>query len=238
MATTIDNLSAADRAEFTKRLSVYGLDHSAIVQPDLVVPAHTTMTLSASNPRSFARPHMLTTNSIDQLKSWIGVPDHLFAAGHLDRSLIHLPTAAPPVLAAEHVAAARTIESTTELAARTVEPTAALEAVTAPTATLSVARTLTAAHLNNIRAATSAFLFGDSSLVANYKDWIGRLYPSMQIIFWPFFTITVNAGSVLTIGPGQNVLCAWTIIIHAGGMVNAPYGNLKVDSVSLQKVSP
>jgi hypothetical protein len=231
MATTIDTLSAADRADFTKRLNVYGLDHSAIVQPDLVVPANTTMTLSASDPRSFARPHMLTTSSIDQLKSWIGVPDHLFTAGHLDRTLVRLPTAAPPELTARPVVTAAP-------ATRAIESSAALEAVIAPTATLSVAQTLTAAHLNNIHTATSAFLFGDSSLVANYKDWIGRLYPSMQIIFWPFFTITVNAGSVLTIGPGQNVLFAWNIIIHAGGMVNAPYGNLKVESTNLQKVSP
>jgi hypothetical protein len=227
MATTIDTLSAADRADFQKRLTVYGLDPTAVLQPDLVVPANTTMTLSASDAKSFTRPHLLNTSSVDELKSWIGVPDTLYSAGHLDRTQIRLPTAAAP--AAAPVAA---------IATRAIEPEAMIATAATSAANLSAVSALSAVQLSNVHTATSAYLFGDSSLVSGYKEQITKLFPSMQIIFWPFFTITVNAGSVLTIGAGQNVLFAWKIIIHNGGMVHAPYGNLKVEATNLQKVSP
>jgi hypothetical protein len=214
LPTTLDSLSAADSAEFEKRLSVYGLDASAVLQPDLVVPANTTMTLSASDPKSFMQPRLLNTTNLSELKTWIGIPDTLFQAGKLSRATIKLPTAVAPEIEA---------------------PVAERLAV-APVAGVDVARAaLPAAELANTRVAANAYLFGDSALVAGYKTAVEKLFPNFQIIFWPFLTITVNPGSILTIGPGQNVLFAWKIVIHEGGVVYAPHGNLKVDSVILQK---
>lgn len=94
---------------------------------------------------------------------------------------------------------------------------------------------LPAVQADDIRTSASAYLFGDTSLVASYKAVVEKYFGNFQIIFWPFLTITVNAGSVLVIGPGQNVLSAWRIIIHHGGLVYAPAGKLKVNSTILQK---
>lgn len=212
--TTLESLSAADNAEFVQRLSVYGLDASAVLQADLVVPAKTTMTLSASDPKSFMQPRLLNTTNLDELKAWIGIPDTLYQTGILSRATIKLPTSVAPEIRAP-VAESLTVASA-----------AAADAARAA---------LPAAELANLRTAASAYLFGDSALVAGYKTAVENLFPNFQIIFWPFFTITVNPGSILTIGPGQNILFAWKIVIYEGGLVYAPYGSLKVDSVILQQ---
>jgi hypothetical protein len=221
MATTLESLSAADRADFEKRLSTYGQDETAVLMPDLVVPAKTTMLLSGSDAKSFARPRVLSTKDLDELKSWIGVSDTMYQSGKLDRSLIRLPNTAAPKLME---AAVRAPSATVPNGGATVPNGAA-----APAA-------LSEENLDNVRTAAAAYLFGDSQLTASYKATVEKFFPDFQINFWPFLTITVNAGSILTIGPGQNVLCAWKIIINNGGMVYAPYGNLKLESTILQKI--
>ena len=87
MATTLDSLSAADRADFLKRMAVFGLDGSSVLQPDLIIPPKTNMTLSSTSPNSFLRPHLLTTSNLDELKSWIGIPDQHFQKGLLPNVL-------------------------------------------------------------------------------------------------------------------------------------------------------
>jgi hypothetical protein len=94
--TTVESLSEVDRADLTKRLSVYNLDPTAVIQPDLVVPANSTLTLSASDPKSFVQPHILSTSNLDTLKTWIGVPDTLYAAGKLERARTVLPKPVVP----------------------------------------------------------------------------------------------------------------------------------------------
>jgi hypothetical protein len=225
MATTLESLSAADSAAFQNRLSVYGLNESAVLQSDLVVPAKTTMMLSASDAKSFLRPRLLSTSNLDELKAWVGIPDRLFGTTELNRTTITLPTSVPPAVPAE-------------LAARATLAPAALEAgspVLAATTAEAARVALPAEHLVNLRTAAMAYIYGDSQLVAGWKTAVEQFFPNFQINFWPFFTITVNPGSILTIGPGQNVLFAWKIIIFQGGLVYAPYGSLKVESVVLQK---
>ena len=91
MATTFDSIPDAQRADFLKRLAIYGLGETSILQPDLVVPSKTTMTLSADT-RSFLRPHVLATTDLNELKNWIGVPDKRFKEGlHSAFSKIQIP---------------------------------------------------------------------------------------------------------------------------------------------------
>lgn len=216
MATTIDSIPANQRTDFEARLKVYGVDSTAVIQPDLVVPPGSTMTLSASDPKSFVKPHVLTTSSLPQLKSWIGIPDNLFQAGKLDRTTIPLPRAAVPL----------------SIPQREVVTAAAAQPITV----IGAPPHLPAQQLDDIRTAASAYLFGDTAVLNSaWQTTVEKYFVNFQIIYWLFFTITVNAGSVLFIGPGQNVLSAWRIVIHQGGMVYAPYGNLKVTSTVLQK---
>lgn len=195
MATTLASLSAADKTDFLQRLSTFGVTESAIQQTDLVVPAEQTVTLSATDAKSAVKPQILTTTNLDQLKTWIGVPDTLYTAKKLDVARVAVPKAA------------------------------------APTAAVS------AANLSDVHQAAYAYLFGQSTLAASYKATIEKYFKNFQIIFWPFYTITLNAGSTLVIGPGQNVLSAWKIIIHNGGKISAPHGNLKTSATILQKVA-
>jgi len=216
MATVIETIPAEERADFEGRLKVYGVNSTAVIQPDLVVPPGSTMTLSASDPKSFVKPHVLTTSSLAQLKSWIGVADTLFHAGKFDRNMIALPrSAVPPSIPQRGIVAG---------------------AGARPITAIGIAPTIPAQHLDDIRTAAAAYLFGDSqALNPAYQAAIEKYFVNFQILYWLFFTITVNAGSVLFIGPGQNVLSAWRIVIHQGGMVYAPHGNLKVTSTILQK---
>jgi hypothetical protein len=214
MATTLESLPDAERAEFLSRLDAYGLNESAVTHADLVVPANTTMTLAAGDAHSFVRPQLLNTTDLDTLKRWIGVPDSLYADDELARTHIALPTALP----AEMLTDRAPVEGRTSTA-ELIRPRVPVE------------------QLGNLRTAAAAYLFGDSQLVAAYKTPIETVFKGFQIIFWPFVTITVNAGSALTIGAGQNVLFAWRIVIHEGGLVFAPHGNLKTEAVILEKVA-
>ncbi|HTW82915.1 MAG TPA: hypothetical protein VMD91_02465 [Candidatus Sulfotelmatobacter sp.] len=163
---------------------------TAVAQADLVVPANSEMTLSVSDSKSAVKPQTLTTTSLSELKSWIGLPDTLYSAGKLDRAKVVMPKVAASALTAEATAA--------------------------------------------IRTAAAAYLFGESSSVSAYQSAIEKYFKNFQIIFWPFYTITVGANSTLTMGPGQNVLSAWKIVLEKGAKVKAAQGALKVDSVILQ----
>ncbi len=185
--TTLESLSAADQADFTKRLGTYGLNATAVIQPDLVVPANSKMTLSASDAKSFVKPHVLTTADLDVLKTWIGVPDTLYTAGKLDVAKVVQPKSATP-------------------------------------APITSAATATAAQLDDLATAASAYVFGRSNLTASYKSAVEKYFGNFQVSAWPFLTITVNAGGVLTIGPGQNVLVAWKVLVQAGGQISMPNG--------------
>ncbi len=104
MATTIDSLSASDKQDFLGRLSKFGLDASAILQPDLVVPPKSKLTLSLGSANSFTHPHVLVTKDIDELKQWIGLPDSAFQRGTLKS-----PPAPPPFRVANPQALERVV---------------------------------------------------------------------------------------------------------------------------------
>jgi hypothetical protein len=90
MTTTLDSLPADQRADFLKRLALYGLDETSILRPDLVIPPKTTLTLSTA-ANSFLRPHLLSTPDLDELKKWIGIPDQRFKQGLHEAPSAHIP---------------------------------------------------------------------------------------------------------------------------------------------------
>ncbi len=222
MATTLENLPDAQRAEFLSRLDVYGLDEAAVTHTDLVVPANTTMTLAAGDAHSFVRPQLLNTTDLDTLKRWIGLSDSLYHDEVLSRARVALPTALPAEMLVDR---------------EPVEARAAAAELARPEPAVAARPVVPVEQLANLRTAASAYLFGDSQLVSGFKEPIETTFKNFQIIFWPFLTVTVNAGSVLTIGAGQNVLFAWKIVIHEGGRVVSSHGNLKTEAVVLEKVA-
>ena len=212
MATTFDSIPDAQRADFLKRLAIYGLGETSILQPDLVVPSKTTMTLSADT-RSFLRPHVLATTDLNELKNWIGVPDKRFKEGlHSAFSKIQIPI--PKRLPA--APAARQVKKAPEVAGL-------------------VQRAYSAADFDRIRLATMSYLWGNSTHVSDFKSIVEEAIGEFQVAVWPFLTITVHTGAVLEIGGGANVLCAWKIIIQEGGQVRGLNSNLHVQCTILQK---
>jgi|SRR5581483_2903956 len=218
MATTLNSLSDADRSDFLKRLSLFGLDASSVLQPDLVVQPKTTMSLSAASPNSFLRPHMLTTSNLDELKRWIGIPDQHFASGLLTSTL----EAPPPISKA--------------LSAKLATPAVA-PAATALTGSVTTAaiKSISSKDMDNLRTAATSYIWGQTTASASYKSVIEAAFKNFQVAVWPFYTITVSAGSVLEIGSGPHVLCAWKIIIQQGGQVRGVGTNLHVQCTILEK---
>jgi hypothetical protein len=220
MPTTINSLNSADQSDFIKRLGLFGLDTSAITQPDLVVPSQSKLTLSTSGPNSFTHPHVLVSKNLDDVKKWIGIPDTYFQKGTL-RGI-----AAPPAL---RLAAPATAEAASPRASFTASILAG-EAATR-------ASRLTSTDLDTVRIGAISYIWGDSARASSYKAIAEQHFGEFQISIWPFFTIFVSAGSTLQLGPGHNVLCAWRITIQQGGII-ASSGGLTVQCTILQKTSP
>jgi hypothetical protein len=221
MATTLNSLSAADKADFLKRLAVFGLDGSSVLQPDLVVQPRTTLTLSSTSPNSFLRPHMLTTSNLDELKGWIGIPDQHFQKGLL-ASTMEAPPPISKALAGKFAAPIATFAS----------PVAATRAGTATNVAL---QGVTSKDMDSLRTAAMSYIWGQSSVSASYKTVVEAAFKNFQVAVWPFYTITVSAGSVLEIGSGPHVLCAWKIIIQQGGQIRGVGTNLHVQCTILEK---
>jgi hypothetical protein len=214
MATTFGSLSAADQADFRARMGIFGLNETHVIESDLVVPAKSTVTLSAKAPNSFLRPRLLATDNIDELKNWIGVDNQLIEKGKV---ISRLPIPSP----------LRQLPNSPAVAGRASAVAPAQLAGTPAVA-------LQSRELNDVRAAATAYLWGHSSSVASYKSLIETVFPNMQIVLWPLLTITVNRGAVLQLGPGQNALVAWKIVIESGGTIRGSDG-LTVRCTILQK---
>ena len=67
MATSIDSLSAADQADFQQRLTIFGLDTSAMLQPDLVVPGPVLIDSFGEQSSKFSPP---VTFSLSGCQYW------------------------------------------------------------------------------------------------------------------------------------------------------------------------
>ena len=192
MPTNINSLSAEGRADFLGRLGLFGLDASAIIQPDLVVPPRSKLSLSMGLTNSFVRPHVLVTRNLDDAKKWIGIPNE-----HFQRGILKARPAPSP------------------LRAMLQPPGIGRVASAAPLQ-------FTAAEQDTIRDAAVSYIWGNSASVANYKSVVEQLFGEFQFPIWIFLTITVTAGSTLVLGPGQNILCCWQITIEEGGSILVP----------------
>lgn len=179
----------------------------ADLKEELVVPPRAVVTLSAGRRASHCRPKMLQTGDLAELKRWIGVPDRAVKG----RCLLER---------SERTALAELRRPATQVAAGTFEAKAA-----------------TASQLEAIRAHARAYLYGDSTLVAEAKPLVERQFEAFLVALWLFTKIKVSAGSVLSFGPGANVLLAGELEIEEGGQV-VSYGPLTVRVSTLRKTAP
>jgi len=93
------------------------------------------------------------------------------------------------------------------------------------------------ARLDSLRAAARAYLFGDSSVVAEAKPLLQSRFEVFSALAWVFAKVKVSAGSVLAFGPGANVLLAGELEIEEGGQIVST-GSLTVCVGTLRKTKP
>lgn len=205
------DLKDEDRIDFEKRLTIYGLTSSSLLTDQFSTVPSTITPLYHGRIDSAFRPIVLKSSDFSDVAKWIGVPDSIFQ-NRAD------PVSSPAPL---------------EFLGRDLrKPNVDLPPADA-------VRKLTRADLSseqlmNIRTAARAYLRGDSKKVQDFKPWIEKVYPSIDVAIWPFLDIVVKSGSVLELGPGPNVLVAYSLTIEEGGLVRS-YGHLKVDATVIRK---
>lgn len=206
------------RREEVPNLDLYRLSDEDCSGDDLEVSSGSVVTLSAS-PRhaSAVRPRLLQTSDLDELKTWIGVPDAV-AKGRCAvdpdqrremRELCELCKEGESDESGESVALAQRLREGTDASAK----------------------------VDSIRAHAHSYLYGDSSLIAEAKPVIEGYFEAFAVPTWLFPKVKVASGSVLWFGPGANVLSASELEIEEGGRVIS-YGSLTVNVATLRKTTP
>jgi hypothetical protein len=228
----MDGPNEADRADFAKRLSLYGLDPDAVLAQTFNTVA-STVTRLHTGADSMLRPVILRTNNFNDVNRWIGVSDRVFdeiepfAEPPHPSKLKALRKGGAPLL---ERAAARSYEQRAT-AART--DIGRIEAAQQPAA----GDVRISDDTEIARDVARAFLYGDARKLQGHAVWLSTKFPAVEVAIWPILNVVVKSGSILEFGPGPHVLVACSVTIEAGGKIRAR-GNLKIDATMLQRTLP
>lgn len=214
------NQKAKSQEVLSRRLEQYCLTEEDLEkEEELVVPCRSFVALSGSAKHpSYRRPRILQTKSLDELKRWIGVDDRA-VKGHC---------LVGPDERREIRELCRLCVEVTKERVSPNEPVFATRVKSSPGA---------GSKVDAIRSHTRAYLYGDSSLVAQAKPVIESFFLNFEIFIWLFPKIKVSSGSVLAFGPGANALTASELEIEEGGQV-VSYGSLTANVGNLRKTHP
>lgn len=210
----VNALRDEDRQDFEKRLANYGLTPSSLLTTQLhTVPSTITPLYHGPGVASAFKPIVLKTADFSDVNKWIGVPDSVFEN--------RADPVTPP---------ARLSFSGVDMRRSNIEiPLAdALQKIKR--------KDLSSEQILNIRTAARAYLRGDSRKLQDFKPWIEKVYPTIDVVVWPLLEIVVKSGSVLEFGPGPHVLVAYSLTVEEGGVVRS-YGHLKIDVTVFKKQS-
>lgn len=185
------------RAEFTKmKLS------------DIELKPSERITLGMGKESKYA-PTILKTNDIDELKSWIGTPDHISDTRR--SKCIHpvkdwLPSGVVGGKKATSANLKRTVEK------------------------------LKANDRQKILSLTRAYVYGNSNEISVYKPLLEHYWEKFHIPVWWFRRIYVPSGAVVTLSPGNaGILWAYSIEIEEGGKVLCD-GTMTFDVSQIKKL--
>lgn len=183
---------------------------------DIEIACRSVAVLSRSPKHpTLAKPKIVHTQDLGELKRWIGVDDEV-AAG---RCLVDRDQRS------DMKELCGRCESTRSKAPVGRQTAFAAELKKDPKS---------AQFQTAIRDHTRSYLYGDSSQVADAKPVLEAFYGNFEVSVWTPPKITVKSGSVLFFGPGANVLLASELIIEPGGQV-VSYGSLTVKVGKLRK---
>ena len=231
----------ADRADFEKRLSRYGIEPEAVLASTFSTVTSSVTRLYAGGADSVLRPVILRTNNFDDVNRWIGVPDRVFddiepfAEPPHSSKLRALGITGAPL--AESLAV-RAYEQRSDRASADLSRIETEQQAAAGDVARAVAVGTRISDDSEIaRDVARAFLYGDSRKLRRQVAWLSTKFPAVEIAVWPLFNVIVKSGSVLEFGPGPHVLVACNVTIEAGGKIRGR-GHLKIDATILQRTLP
>jgi hypothetical protein len=220
------------RADFAKRYGRFCAHEEDVPHDELVIPCRSVVRLAASAKQPSARaPIIKSTNDIDELKSWIGVPN-LQAKRECQVEREHSREMAEIRKLLDTKAARSEQDPNVEEAAATKAsgPRGALM-------TRLRASPNAGAKFDAIRAHARAYLYGNSSNMASAKPVLEAVFAPFKVIVWLFPKVIVRSGATLVFGTGANVLTASELEIEQGGQV-VSHGSLTVHVSNLKKTKP
>jgi hypothetical protein len=210
---------AKSAAKFKSSLKKFSLTEKDVNNCDLIVSPRSSVILSRSPKHaSPLRPKVLQTTDLDVLKSWIGVGDD----GVKSKTFISRRDQG-------HIKELRDYCKCHKSEPRAVRRNLLVSRIKEDKEP--------AAKSGSIRSYARSYLFGDSRLVAEAKPVLEDYYGVIEIGVWLFPNIKISSGSVLSFGPGSNVLLANELEIEEGGRIIS-YGSLTVNVTTLRKTNP
>jgi hypothetical protein len=208
----LGTLNQRDRQDFEKRLARYSLQAEA-AHETVSVPAKTRLAMKSA-PR--ITPHAVAASSMAALQQVLGVP--LSAKDHVVREKLALVKRWQP----------QTLEIQEATLQNGKPPTAAM-------LQHLPARALHPSDVAAIRAAADLVRFGHADAVAHLSGLIDHYLGAinLSVAVWPVLEVTVGAGAVLEFDANVNLLCAYKVVIEAGGSIQSA-GKLSLDCTILQ----
>lgn len=220
------------RVDFAKRYGRFCAHDEDVPREELVIPCRSVVRLAASAKQASARaPVIKSTNDIDELKSWIGVPN-LQAKHECSIEREHSREMA------EIRKLLDTKASRAQQGANGDEGTGNVASGTR-SALMTRLRTSPNAGLkfDAIRAHARAYIYGNSTNMASAKPVLEAVFAPFKVIVWLFPKVIVRSGATLWFGTGANVLTASELEIEQGGQV-VSHGSLTVHVSNLKKTKP
>ncbi len=203
------------------RLFKFGLPPDAIHAERLLAAKGTVIYLGGPGAKqSFHAPRLLQCKSVNDAKTWIGVPDAVlekYPKAAQQREAPKLPPTSV-IWMVKGALAGMEREKDFQAKKKLVE---------------GLRRELSP-YTDSLSAMTRSYIYGNAKRLAEWEQVLSFVLTDWCIPFWAFNQIIVEAGSVLELGPGTNILSADELIIEHDGTVRA-YGALALNVGTLKR---
>ena len=201
--------------DFAQRLSKYGLTPQDVRASLLRVSRRSLIHLGSNGKKqSYHAPRLLKSDTIDELKSWIGVPNTVFKQ---DPKIA--PRRAQPRLPPTSII--RSVEDALKLL-QTERNLLKLWKIA------DELRKKLSEHRKELTELAYSFLYSNSEVLGEWRSVLTFHVADWLVPVWAYDTVLVEAGSVLEFGEGSNVLSARRLVVERGGTIRVS-GGLTVD---------
>lgn len=189
---------------FADRLKQYGLSPKDVLANTLRVTKQKPVYLSSSNKNAPFAPKILRAKGIDDVKRWIGVPDHIVMNNRkmvASRRLQKMPR--------------RLLSSSLALLEKLDEKKQKDKGAVKVEFTELVRKNSEA-----LRQVTNSYIYGLSAEVAEWRQLLDKVMVNFPVMVWAFNSVVVEKGAALNLDERNGVLVGDKLIIERGGTIN------------------